>query len=162
MSLDGFIAGENDDLNWLQAEDDYGYANFYSTIEITLMGYKTYEIVKSFGEFPYPDKTNFVFTSKKTVVQDPHVTFIKNDIVEFARKQKVKSSGDIWLVGGGVINNILLEANLIDRFILFTFPIFLGKGIPLFNGKHRQTQLVLQDIRKHSSGVLESHYKSTH
>ena len=69
MSIDGKIAKANGDISWLEEipnpnNDDYGYAEFYNSIDTTLMGRITYEQVIGFDvPFPYPDKTNYVFTS---------------------------------------------------------------------------------------------------
>jgi dihydrofolate reductase len=54
VSLDGFIARE---------DDDQDYKDFYQQIDVTLMGRKTYEQVLDFpGEFPYSKTINYVFT----------------------------------------------------------------------------------------------------
>jgi dihydrofolate reductase len=55
-------------VDWLEAAPnpdqlDYGHADFYGSIDTTLMGNTTYQTVLAFGgEFPYPDKTNYVFS----------------------------------------------------------------------------------------------------
>ena len=58
-SLDGFIARENDELDWLDAAnatvpegEDCGYLQFMETIDVLVMGRKTYEKVLSFGMWP--------------------------------------------------------------------------------------------------------------
>jgi dihydrofolate reductase len=57
MSLDGYIAAENDDLSFLSAVEqegeDYGYAEFINTIDTIILGRKTYDKVISMGH-PYP------------------------------------------------------------------------------------------------------------
>ena len=49
MSLDGYIAQPNDDLSFLKTVEregeDYGYANFASTIDTLIVGRKTYDYV---------------------------------------------------------------------------------------------------------------------
>lgn len=57
-SLDGFIARENGDLNWLQGPvveggGDYGYDSFVARIDAIVMGRKTFEKVLTFGTWPY-------------------------------------------------------------------------------------------------------------
>jgi len=157
-SIDGYIAGANDDLTWLEGGDDFGYDSFYKSIGITLMGNNTYKLVKSFGDFPYPDKRNYVFTRNKMSKDDPHVTFISDDITGFVRLLKEKEKDDIWLVGGGEINGLLGEAGLIDRMMLFIFPVLLGSGTPIFSGKAFLSHWYLQQSKQHASGVLELHY----
>ena len=45
---------------------------------------------------------------------------------------KEEPGKDIWLIGGGQVNTVMLNAGLIDEIILTVFPLVLGKGIPLF------------------------------
>ena len=133
-SLDGYIAGPNGEIDWLDVAGDldYGYRDFYDSIDTTLMGRATYEITQTIEEFPYPDKTNYVFTRNPNLLDTEHVRFISGDIAAFVRTLKEQEGKDIWLIGGGQINTIMLNADLVDGIILTVFPIVLGDGIPLF------------------------------
>ena len=95
------------------------------------MGNATYPVTLTVDTFPYPEKTNYVFT-RGTPPDTPHVRFISGDIAAFVRALKEEPGKDIWLVGGGQINTIMLNAGLIDELILTVFPLALGRGIPLF------------------------------
>lgn len=68
-SLDGYIAKENDDLEWLmetEGEGDNGYTEMYETIDTIIMGKKTYDYVVEHTEtFPYLDKACYVFLVQK-------------------------------------------------------------------------------------------------
>jgi hypothetical protein len=59
-SLDGYIATTEGKVDWLSAfegtEEDYGYAEFYSTVDALLLGSRTYEQILAFGEWPYSGK----------------------------------------------------------------------------------------------------------
>ena len=133
-SLDGYIAGPNGEIDWLETGGglDYGYSDFYASIDATLMGRATYEVTQTVEEFPYPDKTNYVFTRNPAVSGKANVRFVSGDIASFARGLKTEEGQDIWLVGGGRINAVMLNADLIDDIILTVFPLVLGCGIPLF------------------------------
>ena len=63
-SMDGYIAGPNGEIDWLEAAGnlDYGYHDFYSSVDTTVMGSSTYELTLTVEEFPYADKANYVFT----------------------------------------------------------------------------------------------------
>jgi dihydrofolate reductase len=131
-SLDGFIAGKDGNTDWLYSDGDFGYNEFYKSIDTTLMGYNTFFYIRHFNDFPYPDKKNYVFTRKNRKPDDNPVEFVLGDVVEFTRKLKKEAGKNIWLVGGGQINSILLNADLIDQMIISIHPIALGQGIKLF------------------------------
>ena len=56
-SLDGYIATPEGSVDWLSTfegtEEDYGYAEFYSTVDALLLGSRTYEQNLAFGEWAY-------------------------------------------------------------------------------------------------------------
>lgn len=133
-SLDGYIAGPNGELDWLEAggDLDYGYREFYASIDTALMGNATYRQTLTFGPFPYPDKTNYVFTRGAPPAATAHARFVTGDIAAFVRTLKDAPGSDIWLVGGGQVNTVMLNAGLIDEIILTVVPVVLGEGIPLF------------------------------
>lgn len=160
MSLDGYIAGPNGEIDWLDAagvDNDYGYGGFYASIDTTLMGRATYEITQTVEEFPYPDKTNYVFTRNSALDDTAHVSFITGDVADFTRRLKEQADGDIWLVGGGQINAILLNAELIDVLILTVFPIILGRGIPLFAPSTEQTTFTTIGCDTFETGIIQWH-----
>ena len=133
-SLDGYIAGPNGEIDWLDVGGglDYGYAEFYDSIDTTLMGNSTYRVTLGVPDFPYPDKTNYVLTHGAPSPDTEHVRFVSGDIAGFVRSLKEKAGRAIWLVGGGQVNTVMLNAGLIDDVILTSFPLVLGDGIPLF------------------------------
>ena len=138
-SLDGYIAGSDGDTSWLFTGGDFGYSKFYDSIDTTLMGYNTYYFVKQFGTFPYPDKKNYVFTRKEREPDGNPVTFVMGDIAQFVAKLKYQEGNNIYLVGGGQVNSVLLNAELIDEMIISVHPIALGQGIPLFKDRSLRT-----------------------
>ncbi|MBN1597593.1 MAG: dihydrofolate reductase [Bacteroidales bacterium] len=161
-SLDGYIAGKDGNTDWLFTEGDYGYKDFYKSIDTTLMGHNTFEYITQFGRFPYSNKENYVFSRKK---RDPGifpVEFVFGDVAEFTEKLKARKGKNIWLVGGGQINSILLNANLIDRMIISIHPVALGQGIPLFKDeslKKLQFNLVKHEVFK--KGLVQLTYDNS-
>jgi dihydrofolate reductase len=165
-SLDSFIARQDGKVDWLDypeyqlPDEDYGYTEFYQTIDTTLMGNKTYEIMLGFNvPFPYPDKTNFVFTRSIDKQNNEFVKFVTGDIIKFVRQLKNKPGKGIWLIGGGQINSLLLDNDLVDQIILTVIPITIGQGIPLFNANSKETKFVLAGNTSYDSGLVQLTYK---
>jgi dihydrofolate reductase len=159
-SLDGYIARKDESLDWLPTPEghDFGYKDFLSGIGITLMGNKTYQLTKTFGEFEYPDKQNYIF-SRSAHAPEPHITWISENPADFTRRLKAEATTDIWLIGGGEIVKILYEAALIDELHLTQIPVILGDGIPLWPTNHRETKLEVIEVIDFGSGVVQGRYK---
>ena len=157
VSLDGYIAGPNGEIDWLEAggDLDYGYGEFYDSIDTTLMGRATYEITQTVDEFPYSSKVNYVFTRNRELQDTDHVRFISDDVSAFVRTLKEQEGDNIWLVGGGQVNTIMLNAGLIDDIILTTFPILLGEGIPLFAPGARRAEFKTVDCTTFETGLIQ-------
>ncbi len=164
-SLDGYIAKEDGNIEWLEnlpnpTNSDYGYHDFYKHIDTTLMGYKTFEFVKSMDASSHYAKTkNYVFTHRKNLAPEQYFTFINNP-VPFTKKLKMESGKDIWLVGGGEINSLLLSNGLIDQMIISIIPIVLGTGLRLFPDARSEGALNLIKQVSYPSGIVSLYYDS--
>ena len=156
-SLDGYIAGPNGEIDWLEVDGglDYGYAEFYESIDTTLMGNSTYRVTLSVPEFPYPDKTNYVFTRGAPPPDTEHVRFVSGDIAGFARSLKEQAGKAIWLVGGGQVNTVMLNAGLIDEVVLTSFPLVLGGGIPLFAPRASRARFETIGCETYETGLVQ-------
>ena len=157
-SLDGFIAGPNGEIDWLFTDGDYGLSDFFKTIDSTLIGNKTYQLMLKMGENGYSGMTNYVFTRKPTESKSDNVIFVSDNIVEFVRQLKDKDGKNIWLVGGGEIANVFFAASLVDEMILSVHPIILGDGIPLFK-RSKRIDYKLTDCIKYPSGLVQLLYR---
>lgn len=155
-SLDGYIARENGDVDWLPINTDSGYDNFYKSIDTVIMGKKTYDQILTFGDYPYKGKKSYVFTRNDSLTKDENVEFASN-VEEFSRNL-VSSKGNIWLVGGSELFSAFLEHKLVDEIILSIIPTVLGKGIPLFQNINQETNLKLIKTTEYS-GFVELTYK---
>ena len=111
-SLDGFIARIDQSIDWLFMDNDYGYKEFYKSIDTVLVGNKTYQKSKEFEEYPFKDKKVFVFTRSKNL-KDENVDFVY-DVANFSKKLIKQSGKNIWLVGGGEIAKIFLDNYLLS------------------------------------------------
>jgi len=167
ISLNGKIASADGGVAWLDEipnpeKTDYGYHDFYKSIDTTIMGFTTYQQVIDWGiDFPYADKKNYVLTTKTNLENTQYVEFIKEDHLDFIKKMKAEKGEDIWQIGGGLANTLLSNGGLIDEMIVHVMPIIVPKGIELFGGDPTQFQLKLKSCKSYSSGVVELRYESS-
>jgi dihydrofolate reductase len=162
QSLDGYIATENESLDWLfkcEGNGDNGYGSFYEKIDTILLGRRTYDWILRNEEtgFPYKGKECYVF-SRNLRGRAEGVEFVNKDIVNFTRELKKKPGKDIWVVGGGDILNPLMGEELVDEFIIHIAPTIIGQGIPLFKSGDYEISLELVSITQYNQFV-ELHYK---
>jgi dihydrofolate reductase len=157
VSLDGFIAGPNGEYDWCLTDADYGMTAFINSVDATLMGRKTYELILEFGP-PYPTLTNYVFSRTISTSEFNNVVFVNEDISTFVKTLRTAPGKDIWLYGGGEIIDELMNSNCIDEFVLSVHPLLLGNGIPLFKEHDHRTQLKLKDVIKYPSGLVQLIY----
>ena len=163
MSLDGYIAKPDGDVEWLKSvpnpkKIDHGFVNFYKTIDTTIMGNNTYKEILGFGiPFPFPDKKNYVLT-KSPQHNTEFVNFI-SDVAPIIRELKKDSGKNIWLIGGGQINTLLLNQDLIDELLIRIVPIVIGEGLPLFGNNVKETIFELYKTETFSTGVVQITYR---
>lgn len=163
-SLDGKIARADGSVDWLEEikppeGEDFGYGALMKRIDTTLMGRKTCQQVLSFDvPFPYRGLKNFVFSSKQNLPEHEEIIYIREEPAGYVEKLKQQPGKDIWLIGGGQLNAVLLNAGLIDEIQLFVMPLVLGAGIPLFHATAETRNLHLKSQRVYNTGVLELHY----
>lgn len=164
VSMDGYIAGDGDNLDWLMAYETTPdtvaiYEALYDRIDTALMGNATYRFVVEAGvPDPYPDKKTVVF-SRVPKEDTASIHYISGDIVAYVDKLKAEEGGDIWLVGGGAINNIFLKADMIDELQLTLVPVILGCGTSLFGegGCYRHYQTM--ESRLLDNGMVHTTYQ---
>jgi Dihydrofolate reductase len=159
-SLDGKIARPNGAIDWLPdpSEQDYGYNEFYNSLDATLMGYKTYEVCRAFGDWVYPDKKTYVFSHNPDRKLVPEAELVTTDPSTFVAELKTKPGKDIWVIGGGQIISLLHDAQLIDQYVIAIIPVILGEGLELFPSIRKQVNLTLQKHIIYPNGVALFYY----
>lgn len=158
-SLDGYIAGPDDDLSWLFTDADYGFSSFYAGVDTLVMGRGTYDVVRTFGDWPYADRRTLVVSRKAQVEVDTPLTEVfSGDLPSLIEKLRSEERKNVWLVGGGELVRSFLEQELLDQITVSMHPILLGKGVPLFPGGFRRTLLMLKDTRTFEGGLVQMTY----
>ncbi|TQR28434.1 dihydrofolate reductase [Lysinibacillus sphaericus] len=160
-SLDGFIAKENDDLQWLEeteGEGDAGYSDMYQSIDTIIMGKRTYDyVVDHIEPFPYSDKKCYVFTTSRSG-KNEHVEFVNEEVVAFTKKLTEQDGSKIWMVGGAEILDAFMKEALIDEIIITMTPHLLGSGIPLFKDHNPYQDLKLVNTQRYGQ-MVQMHYE---
>lgn len=159
-SLDGYIAGPDDDMSWLFTDADYGFDNFFATVDTLVMGRGTYEVVNRIGKWPYAGKKTFVVTRKADVKIATADTLMHAGTLPELKTQLEESGANVvWLVGGGELVTSALKEGFVDRVVVSLHPILLGKGVPLFPGGFPQTVLELDEAESFDSGLVQLSYR---
>lgn len=159
-SLDGYIARESGEIDWLFTDQDYGYTDFSAQVDTLIMGNKTYQQVLSFDEYPYEDKEVFVFSKTQSGTTHNQAKFVNSNWVNFTKTLRQSHGGNIWLVGGAQLIHFFLQQGFIDELILSIHPIILGSGIPLIvNDSSLETKLELQNVKSFNTGLVQMFYK---
>lgn len=160
QSLDGYIARPDGGIDWLRPFDDvdYGYSIFTREIGTVLMGRTSYEMARSFGEWPYPDMRSLVITSRPLDDAPPTVARVGADILRLMTALRAAGSKDTWIMGGAQTINAFLKAGAIDRIDLFTVPVLLGGGLRLFADGRPETALKLGSTQTYDKGLARQSY----
>ncbi len=162
MSLDGFIAGKNGDMTFLDSVkvegEDYGYKQFIDSVDTIIVGRKTYDwVMTQVSEFPNLDKNVFVITHFERPAEGS-IQFYTSNLIELVRSLKSQKGKNIFVDGGAQIINQLMAENLIDEFIISIVPVLLGEGTKLFASNTAILNLACIDTKFFPSGLVQQHY----
>jgi dihydrofolate reductase len=157
ISLDGFLAGPGESIDWLRHSDDTAKiaAESFRGVDSMLMGRKTWEFAQRMGgRPPLKGVTTYVFSRTLESVGEG-ATLVKEDAAEFVRRMKGEAGGpssslatsNILVMGGGEIGSALLEAGLVDEVGFSIRPVLLGGGVPAFQPFTHRVGLELIETR---------------
>ena len=162
ISSDGFLAAENDNIDFLnpyQVEgEDYGYNAFINSVGAIIVGRITYEIVTGMG-YPYhPDKNVYVATRSSTKTDRENLFFYNGDMKALINHLKSSQHKNIYCDGGATLAKSLLDEKLIDEIILSVIPIKLEKGKLLFDKGIIPNDFKQKSRKEYETGLIQYHY----
>jgi dihydrofolate reductase len=158
-SLDGYIAGPDDDLSWLFTDADYGYSEFYRQVDALIMGRGTYEVVTKMGDWPYAGKHVVVVSrAQEVTITTSETEFHSSSLSALLQQLREKGYLKVWLVGGGDLVRSFLNESLVSHIQVSLHPILLGKGVPLFPGGFPRTLLQFEGAEAYESGLVQLSY----
>lgn len=157
MTINGFIAKENDKTPWSDATWA-SYSTIVRNFGNMIVGRRTFEIMQKANEFHKTGNPVTVIVSNSslkvpdqfTVVYTPEEAF---DILE------TKGFTKALLGGGSKLNAAYMERGLVDEIVLDIEPQIFGRGIPLFHEMKVERKLVLQESIRIGQDVLQLHYR---
>lgn len=177
ISIDGFVAGPNGELDWMEFSSDEKQAAYVNDLtdssDTILLGRK---MTDGFVDYwtkvlENPESPEYSFAEK--MVNIPKVVFSKTvkasrwantvvengDLVEEVKKLKQKDGGDIIVYGGATFVSNLIKENLIDEFHLCINPTAIGRGLTIFGNLKDNLKLKLVQSNTFPSGEVVNHYQ---
>ncbi len=163
-SLDGFIAREDGDIDWLvKFESDElndSFKEFITRIDAIVIGRGTFEKVIEFPVWPYEKK---VFVLSSTIKKVPDVVRDKVSLLSMPPKALLdylsnQGFSNIYIDGGKVIQSFLRE-DYIDELIITKVPELIGTGIPLFGHLDKDLHFRHTGTTVYSNGLVKSCYE---
>ncbi len=163
-SLDNYLAGPGDAIDWLRWSDDAAKisAESFKGVDTMLLGRKTFEFAQRMGGGPPLPAGVSTYVFSRTLTSLPaeaKAELVSNDAAEFVGGMKSQVGGDILVMGGGELGGVLLEAGLVDEIGLSVHPILLGSGTPVFPKLSRRLELELIEARQIASECVLLRYR---
>ena len=166
-SLDGYIAGRDNSVSWLETsgiEYEPGVsvsaeeaAAFVKTIDCYVLGSRTYEHALELG-WPYGDTPTIVVTSRQLPSATKNVEFYSGDLGALVEMNLAPRFRNIWLVGGAILCHRFLELGLVSEIKLTVAPVLLGEGLRLFDDSLPETRWNLKGVTAYKNGFVELTY----
>ena len=169
-SLDGFIATEDDSLDWLFPLgdlNDTGYPAFIADVGALAMGSTTYEwmlrnadkvAAETGSPWPYTQPAWIFSTRELSPIAGANMQFVRGDVRPVhAAMREAAGPKNIWIVGGGDLAGQFFDAGLLDELIIQVGSITLGRGKPLFP-RRMVNPLRLKSVRQVGTGLAELRY----
>ncbi len=170
-SLDGFIATEDNSLDWLFPlgdVNDTSYPAFVAEVGALAMGSSTYEwmlrhaeVVQKETGSPWPyTQPAWIFSSRQLpAIPGAKLHFVQGDVRPVhAAMLKAAGGKNLWVVGGGDLAGQFHDAGLLDEIIVQVGSVTLGKGKPLFPRRLTSPPLKLASVRQVGTGFAELRY----
>jgi dihydrofolate reductase len=175
-TLDGFVAGLNGEMDWINADDEmFAFAGKQTDqADTAIYGRVTFEMMNGYwptaGEQPNASKhdiehSNWYNQVQKIVLSKTldesaftNTKVIRENISDNINELKKQEGKNILIFGSATASHSLFNEGLIDDFWLFVNPVVIGQGIPLFKGITETKKMNLVESKTYSCGVIGLHY----
>jgi dihydrofolate reductase len=174
VSLDGFIAGPNGEIDWSAPDEERHRFHNQQTREIGahLLGRRLYETMaywETFDEKPSAPGHELEFAriwkampkivfSKTLERVEGNARLVRDGVAEEVGRLKEQPGKDL-AVGGAGLASTLMKLGLIDEYRLFVSPVVLGGGTPYFPALDERINLELVESQTFGSRVVYLRYR---
>jgi dihydrofolate reductase len=163
VSVDGFLARRDDALDFLDsgAQVPHGYKEFYDSVDVVVIGRRTFDVVLTFGKWPYGKKPVVVLSSRPvdvSTVKGGVVERLSGEPADIVDTLNARGFTHAYIDGGMTIQRFL-AAGLVDRLVVTRVPVLIGDGIPLFGPVPRDVMLRHVATRCYRGGLVQSEYE---
>jgi dihydrofolate reductase len=176
VSLDGFVAGPNGEMDWIQLSDpmfDF-VGSLTHDADTALYGRKTFDLMQTY--WPTADQqpnakghtinhARWYRQSLKLVVSNTlqdvgeNTRVVSGDVTQQMQQEKQQGGQNILMIGSPSTVHHFTRNGIIDEYWLFVNPVVLGTGIPLFSNVQEKISLKLVETKTFDTGVAALHYK---
>ncbi len=160
ISIDGFIADAQGSVDWLDAYPPVpvAFARFIEDIGTIVSGRTTYENGRDRG---WPAAPHTIVVTSRPLASAPNVSTHGGPVADLiAHVRALDDERDVWVIGGGRLMAAFLDADAVDRIIVFVVPHALGAGTPLFAGLERARPLRFVSAGPHGdAGIIRLIYE---
>lgn len=165
-SLDGYIATQDDSLEWLFEYDgmdlgEHDYRTFIKGIRTVVMGRGTYDfLAKDPSPWAYGEQRAIVVTSRP--IEHPKGRLeTRSDVPALIEELRSLDDGDVWMLGGGQLQMAFMENGALDEIEIYVIPELLGGGRPLFPATGFRASPRLISAKAMDRGCVRLHYALT-
>jgi dihydrofolate reductase len=174
MSIDGYIAGPNGEMDWMVWNWDDKLKDYVGAltqdIDCIVLGRKLAEgFIPHWASNPemegaevFNNTPKVVFTKTLDTSEWADTTLAKGDIVEEITKLKSQGGKDIIAYGGASFVSSLVKHNLIDEYHLFVNPAAIGNGLSIFKDLEAKLNLTLVKAIPFECGITVLNYVPKH
>jgi dihydrofolate reductase len=177
MSVDGFIAGPNSEMDWLAFNWDDELKEYVTelteSIDLIVLGRnlaqgfiphwasvaQNPEHEEHLAGIKFTETPKVVFTQTLVESEWDNTVLATGDLVEEINQLKNQEGPDIIAYGGATFVSNLIKHGLIDEYHLFVNPAAIGSGMPIFQNLDSTQKLTLVKAVPFACGIVVLHYE---
>ena len=161
MSLNGMIARENYEEDFISDYDWDVFCKLANKIGCFIIGRKTYEIITTSKDYNLDEVKNaskIIISKNKSFKNQNKFIFVKSpkEALEIVKTLGFKT---VLLAGGGNTNSEFMKSNLVDEIFFNVDPVLVGEGIRVFKESTFENKLEFLGMKKLKHGIIQLHYR---